>query len=113
VAIIGPTYRPVGVAALVVPRLAGDAALVADRIMRALQTFLHPLTGGPEGRGWDFGRDVFLSDVAAILEAVPGVDHAAQLDLLLDDAPVGPRVEIPHDEIVVAGALRVEMKVGE
>lgn len=110
VAVIGPTYRRVGVAALVTSRVRGEAGLVSDRIDAALRTFLHPLTGGPEGRGWSFGRDVFLSDVAAIVEAVAGVDYVRQLDLLLDDAPVGPRVMVPPDRIVVAGDLRIEME---
>jgi hypothetical protein len=110
VAVIGPTYRPVGVAALVTPRVDGEAGVVADALKAALEGFLHPLAGGPEGHGWRFGRDVFLSDVAALLEAVPGVDYVRQLDLLLDDAPVGPRVEIPTDQMVVAGTLRIEME---
>jgi predicted phage baseplate assembly protein len=113
VAVIGPTYRPVGVAALVTPRVRGEAGVVAERVKATLETFLHPLTGGPEGHGWDFGRDVFLSDVAATLEAVSGVDYVRQLDLLLDEAPVGARVEIPEDQIVVAGTLRIEMEAGE
>jgi predicted phage baseplate assembly protein len=113
VAVVGPTYRPVGVVARVTPRGLGEAGVVADRIKARLELFLHPLTGGPEGHGWDFGRDVFLSDMAAILEAVPGVDYVRQLDLLLDDAPVGPYVEIPTDQIVVAGPLRIEMEAGE
>src|SRR5262249_34889482 len=84
VTVLGPTYRPVGVAALVTPRVRGEAGVVSARVRASLERFLHPLTGGPEGHGWDFGRDVFLSDVAAILEAVPGVDYVRQLDLLLD-----------------------------
>lgn len=110
VAVIGPTYLAVGVAALVVPRVRGEAGAVADRVRAALERFLHPLTGGPEARGWEFGRDVFLSDMAAILEAVPGVDYVRQLDLLLDGAPVGPRVDVPSDQIVVAGPLRIAME---
>jgi hypothetical protein len=112
VAVIGPTYRPVGVAALVTPRVRAEAGIVGARVKGALATFLHPLTGGPEGRGWDFGRDVFLSDVAALVEAVSGVDHVRQLDLLLDDAPVGTRVPVPPDQIVVAGDLQIGMEAG-
>jgi predicted phage baseplate assembly protein len=110
VAVIGPTYLPIGVAALVVPRVRGDAGSVGDRVRAALERFLHPLAGGPEGRGWEFGRDVFLSDMAAILETVDGVDYVRQLDLLLDNAPVGAYVEVPPDRIVVAGPLRIEME---
>jgi hypothetical protein len=113
IAVIGPTYRPVGVAARVAPRVAGEAGVVAARVKEALATFLHPFTGGPDGRGWDFGRDVFLSDVAAVLEIVPGVDYVRELDLLIGEAPVGTRVPVPAGEIVVAGPLRVEMEASE
>jgi Baseplate J-like protein len=107
--IIGPNYLPVGVAALVAPRAASEAGLVQQRVRAAMETFLHPLTGGPRGRGWPFGRNVYLSDVAAIIEAVQGVDYVKELELLLGDAPVGEEVNVPQDRIVVAGSLKIEM----
>ena len=75
----------------------------------ALQRFLHPLRGGPEGRGWEIGRDVFLSDVASVLERVEGVDFVKELSLLLDGNPQGERVSIPDDRIVVAGRLKLKL----
>ena len=48
----------------------------------ALERFLHPVFGGPNGTGWDLGRDVFMSDVAAELERTPGVDYIEALDLV-------------------------------
>jgi hypothetical protein len=110
VAVIGPTYLPLGLNATVVPRVMGEAGLVRDRVEQATARFLNPLTGGPEGRGWSFGRDAFLSDVAALLERVGGVDYVAELQLLLDDTPQGERVPVPPDRIVVAGPIRVQVK---
>lgn len=70
---------------------------------------MHPLTGGPEGQGWPFGRDVFLSDVAAVLEAVSGVDYVQTLNLLLDNVPSGERIDVPPDRIVIAGPIRITL----
>lgn len=39
----------------------------------ALYRFLNPLTGGPEGKGWPFGRAVYASDVVNLFQQVPGV----------------------------------------
>ena len=75
-----------------------------------MAAFLHPLTGGPDGDGWAFGRGVFISDVAAVLEAIPGVDHAEFLELRLNDTPVGDSVSVPTDRIVVAGPIRIEVR---
>ncbi|MEG4854339.1 baseplate J/gp47 family protein [Microcoleus sp. B5-D4] len=43
--------------------------------------FLHPLTGGRQGRGWDFGRRPHESDLYAVLEKVDGVDYIASLSI--------------------------------
>src|SRR5439155_21185086 len=45
----------------------------------ALERFLHPLHGGPDSTGWAFGRDVFLSELFAALEELPGVEHVRSL----------------------------------
>lgn len=105
--VTGPTYLPVGVQAVVTPLNAGEAGVVRTAVIAALEQFLHPLTGGPEGAGWAFGRDVYVSDVAAVLEAVRGVDYVSTLNLLLKGSPRGERVEIPPDRIVVAGQLKI------
>ena len=55
------------------------------------------------------GRDVFLSDVASVLERVEGVDFVKELTLLLDGNPQRERVAIPDDRIVVAGRLKLKL----
>jgi hypothetical protein len=110
IAVIGPIYLPVGASAGVVAHDLSEAGRVETRIREALERFLHPLTGGPEEEGWPLGRDVYLSDVAAIVEAVEGVDFLRGLELLLDDIPQGEHIVVPPDRIVVAGPLRIEME---
>jgi hypothetical protein len=110
IAVIGPSYLPVGASAAAVARDVSEAARVEARIRDALQRFLHPLTGGPEEEGWPLGRDIYLSDLAAIVEAVEGVDFLRGLELLLDDIPQGEHIAVPPDRIVVAGPLRIEME---
>ena len=89
VSVTGPDYQPVGVEASIVPIDPSAAGIVRDAVIAALMAFLHPVTGGPEGRGWPFGRAVYLSDVAAVVEAVPGLDHVETLQLLLGGTPRG------------------------
>jgi hypothetical protein len=110
VGVVGPTYLPIGVAAIIVPRHVGDASFVEHAAADALAKFLHPLTGGPDGDGWPFGRSVFVSDVAAILEDLAGVDHVEQLQLQIDSVAVGEVVKVPPDRMVVAGPLRLTVR---
>ena len=110
IAVIGPKYLPVGASVIVFPADAAAAGSVERRVESALRSFLHPVTGGPEGKGWPFGRGVYLSDLASILEALDGVDHLRNLELLLGGAPVGEQVSVPRDRIVTAGPIRILMR---
>ena len=110
--VIGPKYLAVGVQATVKPRAPEEAGDVKSRVIAALNAFLHPVTGGPDGGGWSFGRDVFMSDVAAILASVSGIDSVEDLELVTRDVPVGERVSVPADRVVSVGPLRIEMKIG-
>lgn len=111
--VAGPDYLPVGVEAVIAPRDLAAAGQVMADVALTLANFLHPLTGGPDGQGWPFGRDVYLSDLAAALERAPGVDYVFTLNLLLGGAPQGERVDIPPDRIVVAGDLRLTLRGAE
>ena len=108
IAVIGAEYFPVGVSAIVASRVAAEAGVVRARAQAALEAFLHPVAGGPEGRGFAFGRGVYLSDIAAVLEALDGVDYVSRVDLLVDGIPAGESVAVPGDRIVAAGPVSVE-----
>jgi uncharacterized phage protein gp47/JayE len=109
VAVIDPLYLPIGVEAVVSPVDPAAAADVLAAVREALMKFLHPLTGGPERRGWPWGRDVYLSDIAAVLENVNGVDYIETLSLLADGTPTGEQVYVPAERMVVAGDIRLTL----
>jgi hypothetical protein len=50
-------------------------ALLLERAEDALVKFLDPHTGGPAGRGWPFGRSVYLSDIYDRLAGLQGADY--------------------------------------
>ena len=58
-----------------------------DLAVEALQNFFDPLTGGPERRGWPFGRSIYVSEIYALLDGLPGVDYVSALTLTLSVAP--------------------------
>ena len=48
---------------------------VRTEILKRLAAFLDPADGGPDRSGWQPGRDVYISEIKAEIENVPGVDH--------------------------------------
>ena len=89
VVVVGPEYVRVDVDVEIgVTSLEGISDVDAA-VRAALDEFLHPLTGGVDGTGWDFGRQPHKSDIYALLEGVSGVDH---IRLLQDIVTEGDRI---------------------
>lgn len=107
--VTGPDYTPIDVDATIVPIDPAAAGDVETSAQEALATFLHPVHGGPAGRGWQPGRAVFLSDVAAALKRVAGIDYIKDLALLLKGVPQGELARINAGQIVAAGTIRVKL----
>lgn len=77
--VAGPEWIEIVVTVTVVPLTMELADSVGDRVRNALQRFLHPLTGGVHGRGWEFAQKPHRSALFKLLEAVDGVDHVRSL----------------------------------
>lgn len=64
---------------------------------KALKEFLYPLTideDGIKAKGWEFGRNVYLSEIYQLLDKIPGVDYIEPIkstDELTVDLLLGER----------------------
>lgn len=70
-----PRVCRVGVRLTLVLKPDAVAATVRADALAALARFLDAERGGMAGSGWPFGRDVHVSEVYALLDALPGIDH--------------------------------------
>jgi hypothetical protein len=107
--VTGPQYLEIDIDVTLAPISLDVAGEVEDASREALEKFFHPLHGGPDGHGWPLGRDVFLSDVASVLERVKGVDYVKELALLREGTLEGERIAVPDDRIVVAGDIKIKL----
>jgi hypothetical protein len=119
--VLAPQYSAIHLEAIVVrgrqSRL--DRATVRQNVIKAVRDFLHPTRGGDDGHGWPFGRSIFRSELYAIIEGLPGVDHVGEL--LLRDARLrlgktGPGTEVyayapPAPQRGLSEATRSELVV--
>jgi hypothetical protein len=107
--VTGPEYIAIDVEATLSPEDPAEAGAVEKTARAAIESFLHPLRGGPERRGWAMGRGVYLSDLAAVLERGAGVDHVSELALFVEGVRADEQVDIPADRVVVAGTVRIKV----
>ena len=88
-----PRYRGVTVVARVIARPRLDTGRVRAEALEALYGYLNPISGGRDGRGWEFGRPVQSGDVYALLQRVRGVDLVEDVRLFGANPVTGERGE--------------------
>lgn len=101
--VVGPDYVRVDVQVEIALSSLDVASGVESAVTVALSKFLHPLTGGLDDAGWDFGRQPHKSDVYALLEPIPGVDHVHSLSL--KPVPDRPGADRTDRFLVYAGTI--------
>ena len=107
--VAGPTYVDVIVRARLALVSGAAAADAIDAARAALDAYLHPLTGGRDGRGWPFGRDVYRADILAVLDGAKGVASVISLDLAgTDGMPTCGNLCVPATALVAAGVHVLE-----
>jgi baseplate J-like protein len=94
-----PRYRKVRIEADVVVAPAFDLAAVKADLAQRLTDYLNPLTGGKDGNGWEFGGDVYFSDIAQRIVTAPGVERLDPNALLIwvDEDRFGPCEDVAID----------------
>lgn len=66
-------YTPVGVNLHIKTHNNVQKERVRLDIITTINEYLHPLRGGDNKEGWEFGRGIYLSDIYALVELVKGV----------------------------------------
>ncbi|VVB91092.1 Baseplate J-like protein [uncultured archaeon] len=79
--VTGPRYEKINVYVTATLKLSAESVNTRDKITEELRTFLHPLKGGQHGEGWDFGDGIFISEVAAVVESIEGIDYITDIRL--------------------------------
>jgi predicted phage baseplate assembly protein len=86
-----PRYRGVTVVARIVARPRVDTGRVRTEALAALYAYLNPISGGPDGTGWPFGRPVPAGEIFGLLQRVRGVDMVEDVRLFGANPVTGVR----------------------
>ena len=98
VSIEPPTYQGITVAARLRATPHTDPVRLQTDALAALYDYFGPLTGGPHGDGWPFGRAVLSGEVYSVLQAVRGTEIVEEALLFAADPRTAERSK-PLDRI--------------
>jgi hypothetical protein len=86
--VIRPGYTEISIKVTLVRRTIGQSDRLKREIEERLRRYLHPLYGGRDNKGWPFGRAVYKSDLAHLVEEVPGVEVIDSITIFDEDRRV-------------------------
>lgn len=78
-----PTYVEIAVEAKVYIPIGESTEDVEKAVVAKLLSYLHPISGGAEGEGWEFGQDIYVPHIFEAITSVPGVSYVDNLKLTL------------------------------
>jgi hypothetical protein len=76
--VAAPKYKEIEIDARVIALPTANSGQVGEALQKMLLAYFHPLTGGKDGTGWDFGGTIYFSEIYR---------------RILDTAGVAPRLE--------------------
>lgn len=94
--VVAPQFVKVGISLTLVLESDADSEAIQSGAIDRIEVFFDPLKGGPDRRGWPFGRSVYLSEIYKILQDIPGVAYVRRSINVKTDREIG--------ELVVAEA---------
>lgn len=86
-----PVYQGITVVARLRARRRASPGRLQRDALAALYRYFHPVSGGPDGDGWPFGRPVHVGEVYSTLQRVDGVEFVEEASLFPADPVTGER----------------------
>jgi len=112
--VIKPGYIEISLKVTLVRRTVGQSDRVKREIEDRLRRYLHSLVGGRDGKGWTFGRAVYKTDLAHLVEDVPGVEVIDSITIFDEDKRVAvENVRLEPSELIYLVNVAVVERVRE
>ena len=117
--VIQPSYVVVRISAILVTHKIDAIPVIEQKAKSQITDFLHPLYGGLEGKGWNFGAVPCISDIFPLFEKIENVDYVSELTIQLYDEDnlklteikrTSDNFKLPADTLLYSGEHDISAK---
>jgi predicted phage baseplate assembly protein len=111
-----PGYQGLTVVATLRARARTHPEELQQAALEALYRYFNPLTGGPDGNGWPFGRPAIAGEVHAVLQRVHGTELVEEARLFAANPATGwrgdevQRLDLAPHQLVLSYEHRVRVQ---
>lgn len=105
-----PFYVEVTVTATIYVKAGKDTLEQLDKIHQAFNIFFHPVSGGPQGKGWRIGQSLYIPTVFDLLDGLEDVSYVEDLQIAgidYSEQPVsakGLQIPVKEHELICAAS---------
>jgi predicted phage baseplate assembly protein len=113
-----PVYQGITVVARIRARRRASTDRLRKEAAEALYRYFHPITGGPDGDGWPFGRPINVGEVYAVMQQLAGTELVEDARLFAADplsgerGPQVQRIDIDGDALVFSYEHQIRVEAG-
>ena len=111
-----PRYRKVEIQAQVIVSPSASSGAVRETLTKKLLSYFHPLEGGDDGKGWEFGKKIYFAEVFRLILNTEGVIRleADSVKIFVDDKLEKPctDIDLDPDELVFSEKHQIEASHG-
>ena len=100
-----PQYLPVSLEIRIKGKPGTDFDQVAADIEKGLYRYINPVSGGPDEKGWPFGRGVALPEIYAEVQRIGEIDFIRETRIFMANPQTGEREEITEEMTVPANGI--------
>ena len=105
-----PSYRHITVNLKLVYRKGiTETQIVYDQIEMSLRRFLHPITGGTQGEGWEFGMSLTKNDIFTVLEGIDSVHFIEEIEIIDNDTGMSvDKLILDEDSLISVSKVNIQ-----
>ncbi len=109
--VAAPKYKEIEIEARVIAKPTANSGQVAEALKKMLLAYFHPLTGGKDRTGWEFGGTVYFSEIYRRILDTEGVARleAGAVSTYVDGQRQAPCADVllDSDELVFSKKHRI------
>jgi hypothetical protein len=111
--IIEPEYVSISIEAGLVLKDGAKAEKVKKEAEEEMTMFFDPLQSGKywQGKGWSFGRSVYLSELYKLLDDLEGVDYVENLQIKDKDNNSQPEIKLADHQLVKINLQNIKLTI--
>ncbi len=105
-------YVSVSIEAVVKLRGGSDLEIANESIQEGLYAYIHPTRGGSDGTGWEFGRNLYVSELISKIQQTSEVEYTMEINAFTIDQQTGNKTgPLQEVEVRATATLRSETHI--